>query len=419
LISGHDIYKEATDLKATFFLTLAGLIAFLFSPISFIILLSSTENYSYNIIKIFNFNIILLFVETALGLGLVFGYLTILDFRLMFLCWIREITQIHFWIDTYETVWDDFFNSLKKGAEILVETINNEGKKEELHCFLKECSIRNQEKELHVESNNSQTLILKNEIARVTAPNYSFKKHFETVDHIGQSFYCVMISIGFFILSFVSLKMSKYIMNDINDFPLIYDLLNNIDKNSDALINSSDVIGNFYSTLSISLLIISITFLAISVMLARSDFSTKWAYLSLCPDFIILFIILAPLFSLVTLYGVDLSYVHWILVVFIYICIRNIIRYPVYSSLKKITKEFGNDELLTKFIDCFYLYYPLNEQSSIRKIFQETKMYQKFNKNEANSINNLINKIEGIKHNKSYLNKEDANILLNLKRLIK
>ena len=418
LISGHDIYKDASDLEATFLLTIAGLVVFLLSPISFIILLSPSENYSRNLIQILNLNLIGLFLATAAGLGLIFGYFIVLNLRYMFSNWIKDNLSIDFWVDTYVTLWDDFFNTIKKDSEILVETVDNKGKRKILNCFLVSVSIRDEEKALivDVKKGNStvQTLIFGDEIKRITTPDYSFKKHFEWVDHIGQSFYCLMISIGFFALSFVSLTTKKYVNNDIKGFNLTYQVITNVTA-------SPDTIRSIYSLMSDIFLVFSLIFLAVSAYLARKDFDSPEAYIRFCPKFVSLFLILAPFFYFATHFEITFTnlIIYFSIMISFFVFIGFLVKKPIDRGLKNIIEQFEDDESLRKIIKSLYLYYPLNTKSSIDQIINEGKIYRNLSDPEKALARSLNKKITDFKKDKKYLINEDINIILGLKNILK
>ena len=138
LISGFNIYREIGELESTFLLIIAGTIVFFISPLWFFLLLPSAE-YVTNLIQILSFKYFILFVGRAFSFGLVFGYLIILKPRENILCWFRDASGLTFWINSYSLLWDDFFDSIKKGGEIYVETKSDS---KPIKCFLSACSIR-------------------------------------------------------------------------------------------------------------------------------------------------------------------------------------------------------------------------------------------------------------------------------------
>lgn len=142
LLSGEDIFRHFPTLEATLLSTVAGIVIFSLSPISFIILQPYTTSINI-LVKILNFEVLLAFFSGAVGFGLIFGSLTILKARVTILNWFRDTSGMGFWISGYGITWDDILLSVKRKGEIFVQTDNIM-----IKGLLKSFSIRDETREI-------------------------------------------------------------------------------------------------------------------------------------------------------------------------------------------------------------------------------------------------------------------------------
>jgi hypothetical protein len=243
----------------------AGIVIFLFSPISFIIFTNTNACYANILVQILDFRVLLAFFGSALGLGLIFGCVAILKARVNILKWFRDKSAMGFWISHYGFVWDDFFRSAKWKGEVFVQTNNEMFKgllesysirEEEREIVLKKPKIKRDGWEEKIEGEENVRLLIPGSIIkRIIIPERSFKKHFEPMGHISQAFYCQIIAIGLFFLSY-----SAY--------------LTGLELES---------LKSFYDGLSHFFLVSTIFVLCVSVWVAQKDYDNWRSFLVLSP----------------------------------------------------------------------------------------------------------------------------------------
>ena len=121
LVSGHDIYRDLPTQESTLLSIVAGIVIFLLSPISFIILQPSTNSANI-LVRILDCWVLLPFFSGAVSLGLIFGCWTMLKARVNILDWFRDKSGMRFWIYSYGITWDAFLGCVKHKGEVFVQT---------------------------------------------------------------------------------------------------------------------------------------------------------------------------------------------------------------------------------------------------------------------------------------------------------
>ena len=278
LISGYSIYREMESVESSFLSTAAGLVVFLLSPVSLVILtIPEKAPSNYLLTNILSFNVFLPFLLCAIGLGVVFGHFIILDVRVSFLMWLRSESKVPFWIQYYGSLWDSMLLSVKNKGMIAFQK-KGVDKPKYVEGRLIATSIRKEKREIVMECGDSKDnyLVQLEDIEYLKIPEKAFKKHHERMDHIGQAFCCVAIAFGFFLLAY-SAKLTGIFV-----------------EGKSAL--SSMV--QFYEIIEYSLLIVALITLIISVMVSKKEFDNWRSYLEFCPDFGFLSIYLSLLFLL-------------------------------------------------------------------------------------------------------------------------
>jgi hypothetical protein len=421
LVSGHDIYRDLPTQESTLLSIVAGIVIFLLTPISFIILQPSTNSANI-LVQILDFNVLFPFLGSAVGLGLIFGCITILEAREKILAWFRKLSGMRFIISGYGITWDKLLSSVKNGGVVFVQTDNGLFK-----GFLRSYSRKDEPREILLEKakikrryrraegiitgeKTVKLLILGSEIKRIIVPERSFKKHYDSMGHISQAFYCQILAIGFFFLSYSAKLTGNYVQNELN-----------------LIIDSLDF---FYYVLTLSFLALTVIVLCFSVWLAKQDFDSGWAFLRISPDitFMALFLLLlAILFILyigqISVQLIVLSFLF--LFPFLYISIiRKWLRKPIEDSFDEIKDVFEDDQALEKAIGNCYLKIRCNDKdkASINMSMIKNEII-KLSKNDENKekIKKLIEKVENLKgtkvfkntvFEKEYLENEDYNIIL-------
>ena len=203
--------------------TVAGIVIFLLSPISFIIFTNTTTCYANILADILKFEVLFAFFGCAFGLGLIFGCVTILKARVNILKWFRYQSGMKFWISFYEFAWDTFLKSVKQRGEVFVQTDKGMFK-----GLLESYSTKNEPRELVIDKpkikingreeekegkENARLLITGSEIKGIIVPERSFRKHYESMGHISQAFYCQILAIGFFFLSCSAYLTENYMQS--------------------------------------------------------------------------------------------------------------------------------------------------------------------------------------------------------------
>ena len=221
LVSGENIYRDLPILEATLLSTVAGIVIFLLSPISFIIF--SPRDYLNISAQILDFWVLLAFFSCAFGLGLIFGCEAILKARLILLLWLRDRSGMKFRIATYGFTWDDFLASVKLKGEVFVQTDAgifkgllsiNSIRDEPREIVLEKAKIKRYGVERDIEGKeNVDLLIPGSEIKMIIVPERSCNKHYESMQHVSQAFYCIIMAIGFFFLSCSAYLTENYMPN--------------------------------------------------------------------------------------------------------------------------------------------------------------------------------------------------------------
>lgn len=305
LISGHNIYRDFSEIESTWLSMVAGIVIFLLSPISFIIFSASTVDCADISVQILDFDVLFAFFGCAVGLGLVFGSLTIVKVRVNVLEWFRDKSGMRFWIYSYGVAWDDLLLSVKRHGEVFVQTDEN-GK--EFKGSLKHFSIRNEPKEMVLYNakcigtngieediwgeGGANLWIDGSKIKKIIIPEGSFKKHFDSMGHISQAFYCIIASIGFCFLSYSAHLTENYL----------------------------ETLGIFYHTLSLSFLVLTIFVLCVSVWVAKKDFDNWRSFLVLSPTIVFVALFFSLLSILLIIFDMERSQV--LILVFAVLCIH-------------------------------------------------------------------------------------------------
>jgi hypothetical protein len=332
----------------------------LLSPISFIIFKSPATDAVNTLVLILNVNVLLPFLGGAVGLGLIFGCWTMLKARANILDWFRDKSGLRFWIYSYGRVWDDFLTSVKWKGDVFVQTDDlmfkgvlrsYSGKDEPKEIFLDKPKIKRYRMEEDIEGEeNAGLLITGSKIKRIIVPERSFRKHFETMGHISQAFYCQILAIGFFFLSFSAYLTRNY------------------------MLNLELGLESFYYGLLLFFLVSTIVVLCVSVWVAKKDFDNKWSFFRLSPDiaFMAIFFSLLPILLILFITQI-LQIVILILVLLVIslplslLYIRNWLKRPVKDSFDKIKKDFeGKQKLLEEVLQSFYSQLSCNEKDKAR-----------------------------------------------------
>lgn len=474
LISGHNIYRDISETESTWLSMVAGIVIFLISPISFIIFSASTVDYADISVQILDFDVLFAFFGCAVGLGLVFGSVTIVKARVNVLEWFRDKSGMRFWIYSYGVAWDDLLLSVKRHGEVSVQT-NENGK--EFKGSLKHFSIRNEPKEMvlynakcieadGVEEDiggegGADLWIDGSKIKKIIIPERSFKKHFDSMGHISQAFYCIIASIGFCFLSYSAHLTGNYL----------------------------EILGIFYHKLSLSFLVLSIFVLCVSVWVAKKDFDNWRSFLVLSPTIVFVALFFSLLSILLIIFDMEISQalilvfvvlcIHlyrpfcikrsnsseklvepekpfWKLlqesglamlfcvillillgfilfaqlspvVIFIfilsllYLTISDCLKEPIKKCFNGIENTFTDDEkLLKEVVQKFYLRLSCNdkEKAHIKGIQYEILAECK-NFHEVEKIGEMVNKLNKLKKRNYYLKNEDFNIILAFRKHIK
>lgn len=362
LVSGHDIYRDLPTHESTLLSIVAGIVIFLLSPISFIILQSST-NYANISVQILDFRVLLAFFGCAFGLGLIFGCWTMLKARVNLLEGFREKSGLRFWIYSYGLVWDDFLSSVKRKGEVSVQTDDGTFK-----GVLRSYSIKDEPKEIFLDKpkikiygreediegeENAGLLISGSKIKRIIVPERSFRKHIESMGHISQAFYWIILAIGLIFLSFSAYLTRNYMLN--LELGLV----------------------SFYGGLSLIFLALTIFVLGISVWVAQKDFDNWKSFFMLSPNiaFLAIFFSLLPILQIIhfiTHISYKLILIFLIPYIFLFPLlyiykIGNWLKKTVKDRFDKIKKDFeGKQKLLEEVLQSFYSQLSCNEKDKAR-----------------------------------------------------
>ena len=302
LISGLSIFREYPSHFSTLMALTIGIVLFGISPISFFVLgpyleqniVSDTgqiQGIREAISNILTLETILPFLLSASGFGLMTGALVRLQARVKCLDWVRRKTNMQFGIKSYQLSWDAFLSSIKRGGEICVETDKNH-----IYGRLEHFSIRNEPhaiwlsnyivyasdflKGMHAKVVDGEILIRGEELQRVSAPDYSFNKHHDSMRHLSQAFYILLAAVGFFMMA-TSLDGTAMFLN------------------SERYLTTLGKIQQTYSFGALLLLIIALSMLLIALKVLRNDCKTWRATMDLYPEIITVTAVLASIFVFV------------------------------------------------------------------------------------------------------------------------
>lgn len=416
LISGHNIYREHSSQESYLLSIVVGIVIYLLSPISYIIL----NNNQNILVQILNFKVLLAFFCCSFGFGLIFGGFGILSLREHFLDWLRDKSKMKFWISYYGFVWDDLLTMVKKNGEVFIQTHDTF-----IKGLLNSFSIRNEPKEIVLEIKEPKEMVLEaidgskckiggkeesvqvlipgSEIKRILVPERSFKKHFESMEHISQGFYFLIITIGFLFLSY-STYLTKYYISNLS-------------------------LKFFYDILSEIFIIMSIFLLVSSFLTTKKDFDNVWSFLALSPCYtiynpiILLFVILYFIFYT----QLSIKYINLLIYLFIfsfiiiYFLINMKLKKPIKTSFGKISQDFDkSQDILENIVQYCYLHLSCNEKDSIEKMMVE--IIEKYNFNTSEKLDKFVAELADLKRKKifgnEYLKTEDYNIIYKLKNHI-
>jgi hypothetical protein len=421
LVSGHNIYRDFSIQESTLLSIVAGIVIFLLSPISLIIFPDSNADYAAVLVQILDFEVLFAFFGCAFGLGLIFGCFTILKARWYILHWFRGQSGMKFWIYDYELCWDDFLGSVKREGEVFVQTYD-----ELFKGSLKFSSVRNEPKEIVLDKpkritggwekdiikseENVELLFTGSEIKRIIVPERSFKKHFESMGHISQAFYCQVLAVGFFFLSCSTHLTENY--------------MRNLELAS---------LESFYGWLSLIFSVLVICVLCFSVWMAKKDFNNYRSLLGLSPDIIfmaLLFLLIAVLFIIFNMQISHIIILNITIFIFIFLLlyiyrIRNWLKRPIKKCFDDIKRDFedgdleGGEKLLEEVIQKFYLRLSCNEKGKAHiESIQYEILAECKSSHEVNKIIGMIDELDKLKNERDYLKEEDFNIILVFKSFI-
>ena len=298
IISGTSVFREYPTQFSTLMTLTIGIILFGMSPVSFLLLGPYLEqnivpaqgvNIRLLIADILTTNTIVPFVLSASGFGLLFGATATLQAREMFLRWVRKSTNMQFGIKSYSLSWDAYLASIKSYGEINVEM-----EKKKIKGHLKHFSIRTEAKAIwlekytihpidspeagHSEPVEGDILISSDDIINISAPAYSFNKHYESMRHLSQAFYIVLIAVGLLFLS-ISVDGTAGFLNN----PRYHATLEDVRA--------------VYRISALLCLLAAFVMLLVVVKVLREDCSSWRATLDFYPEFLIAIVILIGFFT--------------------------------------------------------------------------------------------------------------------------
>ena len=417
LISGYNIYREFSSQESNLLSIVVGFVILLLSPISIIIF----SDYTNLLVQIIDFKVLLAFFSSAFGLGLIFGGAFILGLRWHFLHWLRDKLKMKFWIAYYGFVWDDLFSMVKKNGEIFVKTHDTM-----INGLLHTASIRNEPREIILvmkelkedvletidkskynitrKEENVKILIPGSEIKRIIVPERSFKKHFETMDHISQAFYCFVIAIGFLFLSISTYLTKNYIID----------------------LEYSGSLESFYNLVSIIFLVSVFLLLICSLITAKKDYNNLRAFLALCPCYNICIPVIFLVIILYFMFYVQLSKINLSLLIIIFIITMISIVYikikfknPVKECFDEILNSVESQKLLESVIQDCYLQLNCIDYKKENIDFIKNEIFHKYeydlDKNaetKRDILEIIIDKLANLKTQNKCLDREDFNIIL-------
>lgn len=265
LISGRNVFRDMSHQLALFISTIVGSLLFAFSPISFLVFapqlfsISPTGGGWSQIHEQIGARLFWPFMLSAAGLGTVFGALSAVSARTLFLRWLRDSIRLRFPILSYEKSWDNFFFSLKRGASI---RIGLKGQDAPCTGELQGFSIRDESKAVLIKSehDNMYRLIDGADVAYVEAASEAFNRHRDSVSHQAQAFYLAIAVVGLMCMACNAVLVSSYVVQF--QFPHL---------------------ARLYDWLSLVLVSLAVYFAVIAFLSSRQDFLGLRSYLVLCP----------------------------------------------------------------------------------------------------------------------------------------
>lgn len=423
LVSGHNIYRDHSIQESSLLSIVVGIVIFLLSPISYIILPNSNADFTYTgvLFNILKFKVLFSFFGAAFGLGLIFGGCTIAQMRSNVLSWFREKSKLRFWIYSYGNVWDDFLSSVQRDGEVTIQTDDAifEGllgqfsiKNETRELVLNKCKIiaedvYKKDMKQSIECNEIvNVLIPGSKIKKIIVPERSFKKHFESMEHISQAFYYIISTIGLLLLSCSAYLTGNYLLKEFEN------------------------LEPFYSCFSLVFSSLAFLIPIISVFIAKEDFNNFNSFLMLSPyiAYIAIFLSSIVLFFILFLIQVIQSIETSIILILLSFLITHIFLKYKYKNanadLNKIfdgiKKDFDDDRMLEGVIqNCNLQLSCINkEKAHIDAIKKEVIERYDNDVKIAILLKSLDKKLADLKGQWEYLENEDINILFKFEKYL-
>ena len=268
-LSGFSIYRELSTDHSRALTIAAGGFLFILSPLGYLLLyplhfveVKLVEPILYPAEhfvglwfkpefwgKLWSAPALLPFLCSVFGFGFVYGSMFRFGAREMILRNLRRLLRVNFTIYSYDLVWDDFLQSIKKKAPITVTTSTGEqivgyidsfskdNEKEEICLrnikFISDESTtaskqtesaeipeqsssqhekRKMTKSARFEENGQGRLFLKGaEIRSIYVPDHLANRHWERKDHFEQGYYLMVTAVGLMLLSFSSFLTASFI----------------------------------------------------------------------------------------------------------------------------------------------------------------------------------------------------------------
>lgn len=386
LVSGHNIYRDLTFKLAMMVTTLIGLIIFVFSPICFVVLFPSLFDLdaSSEIIKVRTIhklileNLLVDYVLMAVGLGLLFGCLSAISARSIFLHWIREKTGLKFPIFTYGQTWDHLLMRVKSHGRIILETERStvEGQlvvhsvnEEPKQIILKNYTISSNDEPFGRKYSGQLLITEFNNIKEIQVPSSSFNLHKDLIPHTTQSFYTALAAFGVLLVS-TSLWLT-----------------------SDFLRKSNfGTLSTTYASLTLIFLTLAVVLIVVSCFFYRKDFN-KWTTAAVLFPYTLVIILLEASYLIIMMKlvfgGVFFSHQMLIRHLFPYIIAALFPLAQNWSIINKLRVIFRSvsTPILNNLLDEIYISIDLNSINSRRWLLSILE-----GKDEA--IDDLIQKID-------------------------
>lgn len=426
LISGHNIYRDLSIQESTLLSIVVGIVIFLLSPISYIIIPNSDVDFTYAnmLVDIMNFKVLFSFFGAAFGFGLIFGGCIITQLRLNVLRWLRDNFKLNFWIYFYGNVWDDFLSCVQRESEVTVQTddaifkgllVESSIREEPRQIVLSGCKII--EGDINLKNTikgkeDVKVLILGSKIKKIIVPESSFHKHFDSMEHISQATYCIIMTIGLLFLSFSAHLTGNY--------------LSNLESLGASEVNALEA---FYYSSSIIFSVLALIILCISIWVAKKDYGNFKSFLLLSPYIAYVAIILSLILIVYILLIIQILQLIQILLILgllyiifiLYIVIKfNKARKYMDECFCKIIDEFGNDQLLEIIIKncCLQISRNKKGRAHIKDIEIEILKKCDYDPELSNLIVTLDNNFDILKKKWDYLKEDDYNLLLAFEKYI-